>query len=243
MTENEYKEMLLSNFAANFNNQPSEWVISERLSGKITADGGLNDFYGATTVIHLSDEAKSLCRNLQTQLFEHNPDMFVALDPDTFHLTIHALCNVYSVSPDIDEITTALDNQEPMVRAEFKQIAEAYPNTSIQMKALGTSTNGKDVVSIKFVPASGDDFNVLMDLFQRIENIHPLGERFIPHVSLGYFKLKHYTADEINRLYTCLVRLNEQSDFEIKLDVRQLVYQIHTNMNHFTDRFGVGDFL
>ena len=107
------------------------------------------------------------------------------------------------------------------------------------MRALGVSTSGKDIVGIKFVPASEEDYDILIELFNRLEGIYPLGEFFVPHVSLGYFQLRPYGPEEVADLYETLHQLNREMNLTIELDVAELVYQHHYHMNDFRDVFGI----
>lgn len=50
-----YASDLQRRWNQDMNNRPEEWVVSESLSAKITQEGQMNDFYGATSVITLSE--------------------------------------------------------------------------------------------------------------------------------------------------------------------------------------------
>lgn len=235
----DFPERLTLSFLQNMTNMPKEWTISDRLSEKITPDGKLRPFYGSTSVIALSEQDGALCRKVQDDLFTRHADMFVKLHPETFHLTIHAFSNPYSVSPDIDEIKKNMAAFEPLIQEEFRAIGRLYKDKKIRMRALGTSTGGGDVISLKFIPATEADSYMISDLFDRLEKLYPLHKPYIPHVSLGYFKLKQYKPSEIAGLYDTLRLLNAGAGFEIELEVNHLAYQHHYHMNDFRDVFRV----
>jgi len=235
----EFTDRLIQSFANNMRHIPKEWTISERLSEKITMDGELKPFYGSTSVIALSEQDGAKCRAIQNELFARHADMFVKLHPETFHLTIHAFSNPYSVSTDNDEIKRDMAAIEGSIRAEFRKISEVYKGRTIRMKALGVSTGGGDVISIKFCPAAVRDYQIISDLFDRFERLYPLNKPYIPHVSLGYFKLKKYDSNEIESLYDTLIHLNQGAGFEIELEVNRFAYQHHYHMNDFRDVFRV----
>ncbi|GAA0180921.1 hypothetical protein SH2C18_35330 [Clostridium sediminicola] len=239
-----YKEFV-SRVKEEFNNNiksiPSEWKVSKKLADKITEDGSMNDFYGSTSVIKLSEEDRNKCIALRDELYKNNNDMLVRLHSKTFHLTIHAFCNVYNVSKDKKEIKRKMDSIEGDIKELFAQFNREYGKKTIRLKVLGPSTSGSDVVSIKFIPDSEKDHNILYDLFNRCEKLFPLNKPFTPHVSLGYFKLKKYTKDEIQRLYYDIKKVSDNSGFYIELPVGDLAYQHHYHMNDFRDVFMVKD--
>lgn len=243
MSYQEYVNQLVT-MVENEMNQPSkEWVISERLSEKITQDGKMKPFYGATSVIKLSNEDIAKCREIQQRIMEPHGDMFVRLYPETFHVTIHAFSNAYTVSPDVREINEDIQKIQCDIEREFILISQAHRDKMINMRSIGVSTGGRDVVSLKFVPDSMEDYRVIMNLFDRFEDIYPLGKPYVPHVSLGYFKLKRFAPNEVQGLYHTLHQINQHLKLSIKLDIKQLVYQHHFHMNHFKDIFRVAQFL
>lgn len=240
----DYKEFISKikdEFDKNINNVPVEWKVSKKLEDKITKYGTMNEFYGSTSVIKLNEEDRNKCIKLRDDLYKNNDDLLVRLHSKTFHLTIHAFCNVYNVSKDKHEIKRKMDSIEEDIKEMFKQINKEYGNETIRLKVLGPSTNGSDVVSIKFIPDSEKDFAILYNLFERCESIFPLNKPYTPHVSLGYFKLKKYTTNDIQRLYSDIKRISDYSNFYIELPVGDLVYQHHYHMNDFRDVFKVRD--
>ena len=170
------------------NDLPLPWTVSDRLLRKVTADGEMMPFYGATTVIMLSDKDRNSCLDVRDHLFGKHGDRFVALAPHTYHLTIHALSNAYNVDGDDGMIRHSIERTEPQVKTEFQRIAAQFGDRSIRMRALGVSTGGKDIIGLKFVPEAKEDCELLIDLFDRLEAVYPLGESFVPHVSLARLK-------------------------------------------------------
>jgi len=231
----EYIDLVMEKHQKNMNERPSEWVIPERLPDKVSADGRMNDFFGATTVIKLSDRDRHACEAVQRKLVELAGDMLVELIPDTFHLTIHSLSNFYNVSKNNEEIQRSIDAIDSKIKAEFRRIYDKYKNATIKMRSLGASTNWRDVVSIKFVPCNEDDYELLMDLYKRIDAIFPLPDFFNPHVSLAYFKPQIYSYEKIAMLYDGLRVLDQPSSFEIDLAIENFVYQYHYHMNDYKD--------
>lgn len=232
-----FVKTLVANYESDMNSKPKNWRVSESLGKKVTPDGQLKHFYGATTVIGLNEQDIETCGLIQERLISEVPHMLIPLNKDTFHVTVHALSNEYTVPE--GEIQTEINRLEDKVAEEFTAIEQAYGGQVIRLRSLGPSTNGNDVVSIKFLPSTEKDFEVLYDLFTRFERIYPLERPYIPHVSLGYFKLETYNPSDVDKLYQSLEDLAALSDFEVTMDVNKLVYQIHHDMNDFRDQFFV----
>ena len=198
MTFTEYTNQLTLKFTRDMKEMPLPWKISGKLGEKITLTGEMKPFYGATTVIKLSERDKMACIDICNRLFEQHGELFVPLEHDTYHLTIHALSNAYNVAKDDELIRQSIEEKEPVVMSTFRSFADVYGHEKIRMKALGLSTNGKDVVGFKYVPCEESDYERLIHLFNAMENVYPLGEFFVPHVSLGYFQIREYGDEEIN---------------------------------------------
>ncbi|WP_148929327.1 hypothetical protein [Paenibacillus methanolicus] len=199
----------------------------------------MNEFYGATSVIPLSDSDRHKCRIAQERLLGALEHHIVPLVPETFHLTIHAFSNDNNTSGGIEIIQANLAQLEEAIAAEFRNIAARYGGQRIRMRSLGASTGGKDVVSIKYVPASERDYQLLTDLYNRMEKIFPERKPYVPHVSLGYFKPMKLEQDEIALLYETLESMRKGLDLDIVLDVDRFVYQHHVHMNDFRAVFSV----
>lgn len=235
----------LSNIKAEgLNLIPCNWKVSPKLIEKITEDGEMKEFFGDTSVIRLEETDIEKCRKLQAMLLEQNGDMFVKILPKTFHVTIHAFNNANNVKESKSNLENVVKKTQAIVKEEFVRICKEYGGRKVKMRSIGISINtAKDVVSIKFIPSKEADYDLLIDLFNRFENIHPLKSFFVPHVSLAYFKLKKYDENEIKRIYERLKVLNNENDIEIELDIDNFVYQHHYHMNDFVDIFKVSDFV
>lgn len=234
MTYKKYIEKLHQSYESNMNEKPVEWIVSKKLADKVRPDGHMNDFFGTTTVIKLSERDKAACTAIQAKMMERTGDMLAMLNPDTFHLTIHSLSNMSTVSRNINEIRSSIEAHDSKIKAEIRCIYDQYRDASIRMRSLGPSTTGNEAISIKFIPCSERDYELLMDLHRRIDAIFSLPNFFIPHVSLAYFKLIQYSPEQIEVLYDVMHELHEFR-FDIELAVDQFVYQYHYTMNDYKD--------
>ncbi|MBB3113353.1 hypothetical protein FHS18_005465 [Paenibacillus phyllosphaerae] len=219
--------------------RPEEWVISNSLPKKITKDGQMNHFRGSTSVIRLSLPDREACQAAQTRLLRELGSRLVPLLPETFHLTIHCFSNENNTPGGVQAVLADVDKREGEIAAAFRLIAEQYGGQSIRMRSLGASTNGKDVASVKYAPASERDYTILMDLYNRMNKLFPENGDYVPHVSLAYFKLEKLSKEEIDNLYATLEQIHEELPLDIELDIDRFVYQHHEHMNDFRDIFSI----
>lgn len=234
--------LFLEQLNARFQSETSDRLAPELLSGrtseKITTDGQLKPFYGATSVFKLQPGEQDKCKKVQDAVHAGLGSMLVPLLPHTFHLTIHAFCNVYNVSPDTEKIKDSLHALEGRIEEELAHIANKYPQRTIRVQSLGVSGD-RSSLGIKFAPCSEEDTEVLTDLFNRFERIYPLGKPYIPHVSLGYFRLGSYDEKEVKQLYDVLETINRGTGFIMNMDINDVAYQHHYHMNDFRDVLGI----
>lgn len=63
-----------------------------------------------------------------------------------------------------------------------------------------------------------------------------------PHITLAYYNVNGFDVDSVDKLKNIVRELNENdSDFEIDLDVRQLFYQKFTSMNEYINIINLAD--
>ena len=242
MTYQEYMSQWQARFDRDMNAMPDPWIVSHKLQEKITPEGALKPFYGATTVYRMSERDIAACKVVRDRLFERHGGRIVGLAPDTYHLTVHALSNGYNVANDNESIRRSIAETEPKVAKAFRDIARLQVDRTIAMRALGVSTGGKDIIGIKFVPAAEADFELLIELFDRMETVYSLKEFYVPHVSLGYHQIRQHTPEEVSDLYDTLRQINKDIDLTIELAVADMVYQHHYDMGDFRDVFDVRGF-
>lgn len=237
----EFIDRVSSAFSSQIWNVPKKWNISAPLRDKVSSNGDFLPFYGYTSVFRLSKEDRNICRSIQERLFEKNGDMFVVLPCETFHVTAHEYANVYTVSKSMDEIDEENNKVMPLIRSFFCDLYDRYRDTRITLKALGPSSNGSDVVSIKFIPDSKDDCALLEYIFDKSEQIWPVGKKYTPHVSLGYFKLQEFSRTQIDSLYSDMQLISKTIDYKVSFSVGDLVFQRHFDMKDFRGLFTVSD--
>ena len=236
----EFAERIKASFRKNIETVPERWTISEGLRDKVSPDGRFAPFYGYTSVYRLSEKDASRCRAIQDKLLDSHGPMFVPLPEHTFHLTAHEFCNEYTVSSSAAEIDAEEETIEKRIEDLFHKLHDSG-RKDVSLIALGPSTSGSDVVSIKFVPKDDEDARILQDIFSESEDIWPVGRPYTPHVSLGYFKTEEFPQDAVESLYREIKALAEETDFTISFSVDDLVYQRHFDMQDFRKIFSVAE--
>lgn len=238
---NDFVNRVESKFQRDINKIPNPWVISRGLEDKVTKDNNYKDFYGYTSVFKLSEEDKEKCLDIQSKILRQDGGMLIPLPPKTFHLTAHEYANVYSVGNSKDRIEEENDKVIAGIRKLFHSLNRELGDEKITLRALGPSTSGSDVVSIKFAPVLENDAKLLLYIFDKSEEIWPVGREYNPHVSMGYFKLCNFEKSSVEELYKNVKEISKNMDFTISFSVKDLVFQRHFSMEDFHVLFAVGD--
>ncbi len=234
-----FVDRLTDAYSTSLANVPQKWVISSRLCDKVE-DSSFVPFYGYTSVYKLNDTEREKCIAVQDRIMGRHGNLFVPLPPQTFHLTAHEFCNEYTVSSVASEIDAAEQGIEDRIREMFHSIKERWEGAEIHLRALGPSC-GSDALSIKFVPEGARDSSILQTIFAESEDIWPVGTQYTPHVSLGYFRTRLFSGEEIVSLYKDLNDISASTDFTITLKADDLVYQRHFDMQDFRKILSVGE--
>ena len=232
MNYQDYIETLKKKYDHDAEIFPKEWKISEKLVKKVSIEGFLQPFYGYTSVFKLEEKDIEKCCNLRNALYKGNEGLLVDLPIETYHITLHTFWNQNN-SGSVENVDKRMQVSFPEIKRAYEKIKTDYSNLVIRMRAWGVSSDGSDVVSIKFVPSSEEDYNNLMPLFEMMEKICPLNQPYVPHVSLGYFKVRNYTKDEIQRLFSAIQKLSYNHEFEVEMKVSNLIVALHKCMDKY----------
>lgn len=76
-----------------------------------------------------------------------------------------------------------------------------------------------------------------MDLYERLEEIFPVGYQMTPHITLAYYKPGIYQENDIKKLkeaFDCLLK----ETFIIEFTSENLTCQNFCDMNHYANWFG-----
>ena len=213
---------------------PETWTISGKIEKKIGKDGSFLPFYGFTTVFRLKAEDWRKCCELASLITGKVGDLLTILPEETYHITLHTLWNDNNTEGGREAVSQRMEEDLPLVRKAFEEIRQKYGKAIIRMRALGVSSDCSDVVSIKFVPDKEEDYNLVMKLFGYIEDICTLDKPYLPHISLGYFKAKAYSRDELEKLFSTIRENAKGHSFTVDMAVEDLVYETHEAMSGYT---------
>ncbi len=209
------------------------FAANPSLSAKVTSEGKFRDFYGDTVVFNLDSDIKNKLSEMTQMLHQNAPECFSeALINDTFHMTLHDLSN----SPELGCIAQEIFFNELKAAKLFKKVK----NQKIHMKTKYIFNMVNTSIVLGLYPADENEYLKLMNLYYMFDNIKALPYPFTPHITLAYFNPDGFGKDSMTRLKDTVCRLNK-SNFDIKLDTRQLFYQKFTNMNSYVSIIGFTD--
>ncbi len=231
-TFEDYKARLMSRFNSD-SIPPSEWRIAANIMNKVSEDGMLKPFYGYTSVFSLGALDSDKCRAPYDLISQRLKDLVILLPVDTFHLTLHTFWNQNN-SSSVEEVDRRFNESYGSIKSAMDEISAIYQDREIEMFSPGVSTNGTDVISLKFIPASDDSYRIIMDLFQRMETICPLGQPYVPHISFAYFKRMIYSNEQIAEIYKAIEDANNAyGNIHIKLPITSLEVMKHFIMSSY----------
>lgn len=231
-TFEDYKARLMSRFNSD-SIPPSEWRIAANIMKKVSEDGMLKPFYGYTSVFSLGALDSDKCRAPYDLISHRLKDLVILLPVDTFHLTLHTFWNQNN-SGSAEDVDRRFNESYESIKSAMDEITAIYQGREIEMFSPGVSTNGTDVISLKFIPASDDSYRVIMDLFQRMESICPLGQPYVPHISFAYFKRMIYSDEQIADIYKAIEEANRALGcIHINLPITSLAVMKHCIMSSY----------
>ncbi|MBD5448935.1 MAG: hypothetical protein HDR28_02005 [Lachnospiraceae bacterium] len=79
-----------------------------------------------------------------------------------------------------------------------------------------------------------------MELYSVFDNVKKLNYPFTPHITLAYYNINGFDLQAAGRLEDTISQLNNEMEFEIELDVRNLYYQKFRSMNDYIDIINLG---
>ena len=161
-----------------------------------------------------------------------------SLPPETFHVTIHDLNNPLDTPENLPQ---RMEETRKVVKEIFRNL-ESYKNKKIHLKAVGI-IGIPTAVGIGFEPISERDFKVLLEIHRAFHKIRHI-ERYIPHVTLGYFKPVNFKTREISEIASALKIITKASrKLQITLEVKDLSYQVFDDMRSYHTIFKLEDIL
>ena len=84
-------------------------------------------------------------------------------------------------------------------------------------------------IVLGLAPVDEDAWRRLDEMYTALEDVVHLGYALTPHITMGYFLPGTYGQEQVQRLSSALRKV----DLEITLDMKNLVFQEFSDMNHY----------
>lgn len=212
----------------------ASWTVPDGLRLKVSERGALLPYIGDTVVLPLDSPAIVACRRTQRALRAGLGDALAdALQPGTFHVTLHDLNHGAQAA------NTLLDVNAARCRERFARLARALDARPELARVTLVPTRVYPSVNVSIVlgllPATDRDFRTLMNAYTLFDDVVRLPYWPRLHVTLDYLLPR---AVDPARVFAALP---PPPGAPIVVDVRQLAYQRFKNMNDYRTEFTVAD--
>ncbi len=200
---------------------------------KVNEDNSFRPFYGDTVVFNLDDATKQKLKKIVESISAVAPECFCeSLVSSTFHMTLHDLSN----SPVLENVASELFHNE----LKALKIAENITPHKIKMKSKYIFNMVNTSLVMGLYPADEEEYTKLMNLYYLFDDVKKLGYPLTPHITLGYYNVKGFSAESARKLENIVKELNaNEMEFEIELDTKELFYQKFISMNDYINIFCV----
>lgn len=211
----------------------SVFVANPNLKDKVADDGSFKTFYGDTVVFDLEEKDKEWLASRVETLYRDASDCFAAVLPiSSYHMTLHDLSNGNQLSRLVEEMVENRQRLENQL-----QMAPLSPQI-IRMKSHFIFNMVDTSLVLGLIPASRADYEILMELYRRVDAVKGLSYPFTPHITLAYFHPKGFGAAQIEVVKKVVAELN-QSHAELFLDTSRLYYQTFRSMGDYQTVFSL----
>ncbi|MCR1950456.1 hypothetical protein NSA50_05170 [Clostridium sp. DSM 100503] len=203
-----------------------ELVVNSGVADKVNFDGSIKDFYGDTVVFELSENEKKLISMLQDILYSNcNKYLSERLPIATLHMTLHDLNNNsnYKVIED-----TIIKNRNKMNNI-FHRLSNINQQEAIKMKKSYVFNLVNTSIVLGLEPIDDDNYNRLIYLYNKFEEVKKLDYPLTPHITLAYFRNKDIDYVGIEILKRTIEEMNKYK-LEINLELKNLSYKYFYSM-------------
>ncbi len=202
------------------------------LEKKVHPNNTFRPFYGDTVVFDLDDTTKERLAKWLDELYATVPECFSErLATDTFHMTLHDLCN----SGEFSEIVKEVEVNGKEVQSLRKGIPEI---NSIRMKSKYIFNMVNTSLVLGLYPADETEYKKLMALYETFNAVKKLPYPLTPHITLAYYNVHGFSDASARRLEELVYHLNcaeLENEMEIVLEAKDLYYQHFDSMNHYSN--------
>lgn len=199
---------------------------SARLTEKVGMDGRFQPFFGDTVIFDLPEEDKAWLSGVQRRLYEACGDMLAeALDPASFHITLHDLNNGVRA----EDVAQAMTRAGEASRALLAALPEDW---SVRVRSTMAFSMVNTSVVLGFEPVDEADCEALMGLYEAFQQVVPLDYPLTPHVTLAYDRPADGGDDLLYHLRDALAEVNREMGSRV-IRLTKPVYATFTDMNHY----------
>lgn len=201
--------------------------VNPSLKNKVNNSNLFNPFFGDTIVFDICKNDKEKIGTIVDTLYREVPECFCEkLAGNTFHVTLHDLCN----STSLDEIAAEICRNEEKLSELFpakRSVSEKIVfKTNFIINMVGTS------LVLALQPKTEKDYQTLMELYCTADEVKTLPYPLTPHITLAYYNINGFSAESAKNLCRTVNELNK-SVFELEVDTQALYYTKFTDMNNY----------
>jgi 2'-5' RNA ligase len=153
------------------------------------------------------------------------------LDNQTLHMTLHDLSN----SKSLCDVKDAMKENLSKIRDRLDEFQECR----IRMKTNCIFNMVNTSLVMGLVPVDENEHNKLMRLWNIIDGVKKSPYPLTPHITLGYYNVHGFSAEDIRRLEKIVSELNRRGKIYITLDTEKLFYQRFKSMNKYENVLGL----
>lgn len=226
---NSFEKKSWSFAPGNFKGNPS-------LEKKVHPNNTFRPFYGDTVVFDLDDITKEQLTKWLDELYAIVPECFSErLAADTFHMTLHDLCN----SQDYSEIAEKVEVNKEKILGLCKEIPK-FNVIKMKSKYIFNMVNTSLVLGL--YPADETEYKKLMTLYETFNEVKKFPYSLTPHITLAYYNVHGFNETSARKLEELVCHLNcveLENEMEIVLEAKDLYYQYFESMNRYTNIFPI----
>ena len=209
---------------------PGNFIGNPSLEKKVHPNNTFRPFYGDTVVFDLDDITKERLTKWLDKLYATVPECFSEhLAADTFHVTLHDLCN----SGEFSEIEKEIEANRRKIQSLCKELLTF---DAIKMKSKYVFNMVKTSLVLGLYPADETEHKKLMTLYDTFNEVKKLPYPLTPHITLAYYNVHGFSDESARKLEELVYHLNcteLESEMEIVLRAKELYYQHFDSMNHY----------
>ncbi|OUP77561.1 hypothetical protein B5F08_08355 [Anaeromassilibacillus sp. An172] len=203
------------------------FFTNDNLRNKVTDDGKFKPFYGDTVIFSLDKDAITWLSQIQNETYRLCGNILSdKLNPATFHITLHDLkSNPYSMPNDVK------GNEHRAVEL-IEYIKKNYRNGINLNSRCVFSMVGTSIV-MGFDPATQEDCNILMNLYEEFQSIVPLSYPLTLHTTIAYYKPGNYDENTLWTLRNSFDAVRKEPR-KFRLDLNKLNYATFSSMDSYS---------